>query len=160
MVKVSHCFIGLGSNLAQPDAQLVKAIEHLEQIPETKVIKTSGFWRSKPLGPQDQPDFINAVAELHTSLEPYALLRCCQEIERLHQRVKERHWGPRTLDLDILIFGSTLLNTPELMIPHPGLTQRNFVLLPLQQVAPDILINDHNLDYWLQKTGITGITQV
>lgn len=132
-------YIGLGSNLKSPEGQLKGAFELLARIPKTRLIAQSGLYRSTPLGGIEQPDFINAVAALLTCLEPLPLLRELQRIEA--ERGRERsdlRWGPRTLDLDLLVYSDLRIKEPDLTIPHPGIAERNFVLLPLREVAPNI----------------------
>jgi 2-amino-4-hydroxy-6-hydroxymethyldihydropteridine diphosphokinase len=134
-------YIGLGSNLKDPDRQLADALELLAAIPETRLIAQSSLYRSAPFGGIEQPDFVNAVAALLTCLEPMPLLRELQRIES--ERGRERsdlRWGPRTLDLDLLVYSDVQMNDSDLIIPHPGIAQRNFVLLPLREVAPGINI--------------------
>ena len=104
-------YIGLGSNLDQPLQQLRNAVIELASLPGTSLMTISSWYRSAPMGPQDQPDFINGVAKLQTSLTPRKLLEALQAIEQLHQRKKDRHWGPRTLDLDILLYGGPVSYT-------------------------------------------------
>lgn len=133
-------WIGLGSNLEQPSQQLLTAFQELAQLPQTQLRQTSRLWQSKPMGPQDQPDFINAVAQLDTELEPLQLLDALQQLEHHHQRIKLRHWGERTLDLDLLLYEQLEYQHPRLTLPHPGITQRAFVLLPLAELAADLYI--------------------
>ena len=128
-------FIGLGSNLDDPLSQLKKAIEYLKQHEMLNVINISNFYSSPPMGPQDQPDFINAVVEIATSLSAEQLLDELQKIERQQGRERKQHWGARTLDLDILLYGSEVINTERLMVPHRGISERNFVLYPLNDLV-------------------------
>ena len=137
MIKV---YIGLGSNLDDPQSQLKKAIISLEIVPSTSVVKTSFFYRSKPVGPQDQPDYINAVVELATELSARVLLDYLQGIENEHGREREIKWGARTLDLDILLFGDEIIQDDCLVIPHIEMHKRGFVLLPLDEISPDCMI--------------------
>ena len=132
MVKV---FIGLGSNLDEPQVQLQSAIDQLKKTEFIDFIKTSHFYLSKPMGPQDQPDFVNAVVELNTSLTAEKLLDTLQEIENSQGRVRSQHWGPRTLDLDILLYGGEVIKTERLTVPHSGISERNFVLYPLNDLV-------------------------
>jgi len=134
-----RAYIGLGSNLAVPAVQLRLAISALRGIPGSQLQRVSSFYRSSPMGPQDQPDFLNAVAVLMTPLQPEALLDTLQVIELAQGRVRESHWGPRTLDLDLLLYGDRVIDTERLQVPHAGLFQRNFVLYPLQEVEPELL---------------------
>jgi len=129
-------FIGLGSNLNDPERQLRRACRELESLPHSRGRGCSSLYRSRPLGPQNQPDFVNAVVELSTALAPQQLLRQLQRIESSHGRVRSgERWGPRPLDLDLLLFGERIIRTPSLTVPHPGLTERAFVLYPLLEVA-------------------------
>ena len=128
-------FIGLGSNLDDPLSQLKKAIEYLKQHEMLNVINISNFYSSPPMGPQDQPDFINAVVEVATSLSAEQLLDELQKIEHQQGREHKQHWGARTLDLDILLYGSEVINTERLIVPHRGISERNFVLYPLNDLV-------------------------
>lgn len=111
------------------------------------------------MGPADQPDFINAVAEIETSLTAEELLDRCQQIEHAQNRVRDRHWGPRTIDLDILTFGDNVVDTERLKIPHPGICERNFVLFPLQEIAPGYLLKGQPLTKWLKNTDTSSISR-
>jgi len=133
-------YIGLGSNLDHPEARIASAIQSITQIPETTLLRCSSCYRSRPLGPQDQPDFINAVAQVDTRLTAERLLECLQAIEKQQGRVRTRRWGPRTLDLDLLLFGDIVLRSDTLTVPHPEMHRRAFVLYPLHEIAPDIEI--------------------
>ncbi len=129
--------VGLGSNLADPEAQVRTAFTALADLPGTRLSARSALWRSTPMGPADQPDYVNAVALLETTLEPHALLDALLAIEQARGRVRDgTRWGPRTLDLDLLFYGDTVLDTPRLRLPHPGIAQRDFVLVPLGEIAP------------------------
>ena len=130
-------YIGLGSNLDNPAWQLDTALRSLDQIPDTRLVKNSLFYRSAPLGPSDQPDFINAVALLDSDLAPGQLLAWLQSIENSQGRVRNgQRWGPRTLDLDLLLYGRHVIDEADLKVPHPGIRYRNFVLVPLLELAP------------------------
>ena len=132
-------FIGLGSNLNDPIAQVRRAITELSIPPDTRRVACSGLYQSPPLGPQDQPDYINAVAKLETLLEPRALLDALLALERAHDRVRNgQRWGPRTLDLDLLLYNDQVIQSEGLRVPHPRLHERPFVLYPLQEVAGDL----------------------
>lgn len=131
-------YIGLGSNLHDPVDQVTQASEALKDLPETKLITCSPLYRSKPMGPQDQPDYINAVAAIKTRLSPLALLDHLQGLEQQFGRKRGERWGPRVLDLDLLLYGDQCMASPRLTLPHPGLHERNFVLYPLQDVAPEL----------------------
>lgn len=152
MKRFHRVFVGLGSNLDDPVSQLDTAIDSLQRTPDVSVLAVSGYYRSSPVGPQDQDDFINAVIELSTSLEPEVLLETLQAIELKQGRVRERHWGPRTLDLDILYYEGVTRDTETLTVPHPRMTERAFVLIPLYDLAPELVIDGQPLENWLDKT--------
>ncbi|AWX15040.1 2-amino-4-hydroxy-6-hydroxymethyldihydropteridine diphosphokinase [Mergibacter septicus] len=133
-------YIGLGSNLADPIAQLQQAVKNLATLPDTEVVTVSSFYRSKPLGPQDQPDYINAVLALKTNLSPLTLLEKLQQIEQQQGRVRLRRWGERTLDLDILLYNQEVIQTERLVVPHYDMHNRAFVILPLYQIAPNLIL--------------------
>jgi len=138
-----RCYLGLGANLVQPVAQLQQAITALRQLALSKLVAVSSFYGSKPMGPQDQPDYVNAVAAIDTELAPEALLDALQQIERQQGRVRKlERWGPRTLDLDILLYGDTVINTPRLTVPHYGMRSREFVLYPLYELAAELHLPD------------------
>lgn len=155
-------YIGLGSNLDNPELQLEKALAALRDIPDTSLVKYSSFYRSMPLGPSDQPDFINAVALLDSSLTAGQLLSQLQSIENRQGRVRDgQRWGPRILDLDILLYGDQVIDAPELTVPHPGIRYRNFVLMPLLELAPDLEIPGlGRVDELLDAVGCAGITKL
>lgn len=136
-------YIGLGSNLAgslgSPLVQLQQAVQALAALPDTSLKTVSPAYRSIAVGPE-QPDYTNAVACLQTSLAPLALLDQLQAIEQAHERVRVQHWGPRTLDLDLLLYGDQTIDLPRLQVPHPYLTRRNFVLYPLAAINPDLVL--------------------
>ncbi|MFP3976280.1 MULTISPECIES: 2-amino-4-hydroxy-6-hydroxymethyldihydropteridine diphosphokinase [Marinobacter] len=138
----TDAFIGLGSNLQEPAAQLARAVAELAALPETTLVAQSPFYASSPVGPQDQPDFVNGAAWISTGLEPHALLDQLQAIEQAHGRERLKHWGPRTLDLDLLVFGDQLLDDDRLTVPHRELPNRNFVLQPLLDLKPDLQLPD------------------
>ncbi len=134
-------YIGLGSNLEDPLTQVRRAFDELADIPRTRLQARSTIYSSHPVGPA-QPDFINAVALLDTELAPLALLDALQAIEQAHQRVRIQHWGPRTLDLDLLLYADQTIDLERLKVPHPYLTQRSFVLYPLADITPDLHLPD------------------
>lgn len=128
-------YIALGANLGDPIGTLLEVIDEIRELPGCTNIESSGFYRTAPIEASG-PDFINAVIRLHTTLTPLDLLHALQALENRHGRVRTERNGPRTLDIDILIFGDTQLNTPELTLPHPRMHQRAFVLYPLSDLAP------------------------
>lgn len=135
-------FIALGSNLDDPAAHVRRGIDDLARLPRTEVRRVSALYRSAPVGYHDQPDFINAVVQVATHLGPRVLLEALLEIERRHGRVRGVPNGPRTLDLDILLFGDLVLREPGLTLPHPRMHERAFVILPLAEIAPRQIIPD------------------
>lgn len=139
---MSRAYIALGSNLDDPLAQVRQAIGELEQLSNSRLLAVSGLYRSAPMGPADQPDYINAVALLETSLSPFALLDALQAVEQRHGRVRgPQRWGPRSLDLDVLLYDQQVIEDQRLTIPHPGMAERAFVLYPLQElVTPEFVI--------------------
>ncbi|MGH8115618.1 MAG: 2-amino-4-hydroxy-6-hydroxymethyldihydropteridine diphosphokinase [Rhodanobacteraceae bacterium] len=141
-VPAVKVYIGIGSNLEQPARQVAAALIELAGLPHSRLLAQSRLYQSRPLGPQDQPDFVNAAAALETTLAPLVLLHAVQVLEARHgrNRAAERHWGPRTLDLDILLYGDLRLHTEELTLPHPRLHERSFVLYPLAELAPELMI--------------------
>jgi len=137
----ARAFVGLGANLDDPVGHVRRAFSDLGRIPATRCVLRSGLYRNPPLGPADQPDYINAVAGLDTGLAAEALLDALQAIERAHGRVRGAvRWGPRTLDLDLLLYGDRCRDDPRLTLPHPGLHRRAFVLYPLREIAPGLVI--------------------
>lgn len=134
---MEQVYIGLGSNLRDPEQQLNAALHALAQLPHTRLVAVSAYYSSAPLGPADQPRYTNAAAHLETTLEPHILLDHLQAIELNQGRErKAERWGPRTLDLDILIFGERIMNDERLCIPHYHMHARPFVLLPLAELCP------------------------
>lgn len=137
-----RAYVGLGSNLAEPLNQLASAVVELTCVPTTTLVAQSPFYRSRPVGPQDQPDFINGAVCLLTDLTAHALLNELQAIERLHQRRRDQRWGPRTLDLDLLLFGDQWIDDARLTVPHRELPNRDFVLQPLLDIDPLLALPD------------------
>ena len=139
MTRVERIFVGLGGNLGDARATLTAALHDLAQLPGTRLVATSSFYRSAPLQASG-PDFVNAVAELRTTLEPGALLQALHAIEDAHGRQRPHANAPRTLDLDLLLYGQRCVQEPGLMLPHPRLQERAFVLQPLAELAPDLAL--------------------
>lgn len=133
-----RAYVGLGSNLNNPLAQIRSALAALDMIPATCCVAHSSLYRSKPLGSSDQPDYVNAVAALDTRLSAHDLLQELHALEAHHGRVRTERWGPRTLDLDLLLYGDQSYSSERLTVPHPGLPQRDFVLYPLHEIAPEL----------------------
>lgn len=140
MIRV---YIALGSNLAHPLLQVNTALKALAHIPRSRLVVCSPLYRTKPLGPQNQPDFLNAVVALDTLLSAEQLLDHTQAIERNQGRVRnDQRWGPRTLDLDIMLYGDQVIHSARLTLPHYGLKEREFMLYPLADIAPQLVLPD------------------
>lgn len=159
---MERVYIGLGSNLASPLEQLRSALDALAALPQTRLTAQSSFYASDPLGPADQPRYVNAVAALDTELSPLALLDALQRIELEQGRTrKAERWGPRTLDLDILLFGERQLNEPRLTVPHYHMHARAFVLYPLAEIAPQLRLPDGRaLDELLAACPFAGLERL
>ncbi|PWY55278.1 2-amino-4-hydroxy-6-hydroxymethyldihydropteridine diphosphokinase [Legionella qingyii] len=131
------CYLGLGSNQQVPERQLRKAIKSIKALPSTVVTKISSFYWNKAWGLQGQQDFCNTVIEIATRLSPSQLLDACQKIEKKQGRVRKRHWGPRVIDIDILFYENQIIRSKKLVIPHPQIQFRDFVLIPLMEINPN-----------------------
>jgi 2-amino-4-hydroxy-6-hydroxymethyldihydropteridine diphosphokinase len=137
---VTTAYVALGSNLDDPARQVESALEELDRLPHTRVVKRSSLYRTAPVGYANQPDFINAVAQLETGLPAERLLEELQALEARHGRQRSFPNAPRTLDLDLLLYGRLVLKTERLTLPHPRMREREFVLAPLREIAPDVEI--------------------
>ncbi|WP_227429041.1 2-amino-4-hydroxy-6-hydroxymethyldihydropteridine diphosphokinase [Psychrobacter sp. I-STPA6b] len=159
-----QCYLGLGSNLSNelgnPKQHIAQAIAQLKAHPHIRHIQVSSLYSSKPMGPQDQPDFINAVVGLETTLEPLQLLDTCQQLEQNAQRQRLRHWGERSLDVDILLYGEQHIQLPTLTIPHAGINQRNFVLVPLAELNPKLIIHGKSIEQYPMSHDYTGLRKL
>lgn len=133
-------YVGLGSNLDDPLSQLQWAIEQLGEMEDLRKLVCSDIVQSSPMGPPGQPDYLNAACGFETTLEAERLLEALHALEAQRDRVRGRHWGPRTLDLDLLVYGDRISQRDSLKLPHPGVHERSFVLYPLAQIAPDLYI--------------------
>lgn len=133
-------FVGIGSNLQEPLQQVKQATSRLMQLPGLHFCQASSYYQSSPLGPPDQPDFINRVVSLETDFTPECLLDCLQNLENEQGRVRATRWGPRIIDLDILLYGDLLMATERLTVPHAGLKERAFFLYPLAEIAPHLIL--------------------
>ncbi|AVO03065.1 2-amino-4-hydroxy-6-hydroxymethyldihydropteridine diphosphokinase [Staphylococcus simulans] len=134
---MTDVFLGLGSNVGDRENQLKEAIRLLDEQSGIKVVKVSSFYETEPVGYVDQPDFLNLCVEIQTELSPKAVLERGLAIEQQLHRVRKERWGPRTLDIDILLYGDQVIEEQDLTIPHPRMTERAFVLIPLQEIAPN-----------------------
>lgn len=143
-------YVGIGSNLDGPVEHVERAFAALRSLPDSGHFAHSSLYRSMPVGPPDQPDFVNAVAAVLTRLGPYDLLQRLQKIEDSEGRCRHgEHWGPRTLDLDLLVLGSLTIDDDRLHLPHPRIAERNFVLLPLAEIAPHLYVPGRGSVTWL-----------
>jgi len=136
----TRAFVGLGANLDDPRARVLRAFEDLALLPDCKLRARSSLWRSAPVGYADQPEFVNAVAEVESGLTADALLAALQGVESAHKRNRSFPNAPRTLDLDLLLFGDEVRSSPNLTLPHPRMHERAFVLKPLLEIAPEAVI--------------------
>lgn len=159
---MNQAFIALGSNLQQPQQQVTTALRELAELPQTTLLNQSSFYRTAPVGYDNQPEFINAVAQLQTMLQPLQLLHAIQGIENLHGRKRSFPNAPRVLDLDLLLYNNMVMDTTELTLPHPRMHERGFVLLPLAEIAPDLALPQHGnitkLAQTCQDQGVKRIT--
>ena len=138
----TSCFIAMGSNLDQQLTQVQQATAELAAHTDIELVTVSPWYQSTAIGPGEQDDYINGVAEINTTLAPLTLLAALQTIENLHHRQRLQRWGPRTLDLDLLLYGNQLINHPQLVVPHPYMLERNFVIYPLFDIAADLTLPD------------------
>lgn len=135
-------FLGLGSNLASPHRQLIQAIDYIKRQPEINIIDLSPIYHSKAMGNSAYPNYYNIAMKISTRLSPRQLLKQCQSIEHQFKRIRKKRWGPRTLDIDILLYGNKTIKTHELEIPHYQLTKRDFVIIPLLAIEPALQLPD------------------
>lgn len=160
-MREPRTYIGLGSNLKSPERQLLAAFDALDAAPGIRLVKRSSLYRTVPIGYAQQPDFFNAVAEVRTILSPHELLEALLAIERSRGRVREFPNAPRTLDLDILIYGDVQMNDGQLILPHPRAHLRAFVLRPLLEIAPDCVIPGRGpAQSWLAAADDQGISRI
>ncbi len=140
MADATTCYLSLGSNLGDRAANLADALRRLRNHPQLQILNVSSVYQTAPVGPQDQPDFYNIVAQVEANCTVKELLEIAQQVEQEMGRVREEHWGPRNIDIDILLYGTETIDTPELQVPHPQMMQRQFVLVPLAEIAPDLIL--------------------
>ena len=158
---MSLAYIALGANLDQPQAQLRAALLALAELPEVRLLRTSSFYRTTPVGVEGQPDFINAVCAVETALAPEALLDVLQALETRFGRRRDYRYAPRTLDLDLLLHDAQSIDTPRLSLPHPRMHLRAFVLVPLCEIAPDCRIPGRGkAAAWLPAVRMQGIEKI
>jgi 2-amino-4-hydroxy-6-hydroxymethyldihydropteridine diphosphokinase len=147
-----QAFLGLGANLDRPRARIDEAVRELFDVEGIEIRARSRSYGSAPVGPQDQPDYVNAVVEIETRLDPMPLLRAAQSIEDRMGRVRTMRWGPRVIDIDLLLYDGRHIAEPELVVPHPEMLRRSFVLRPLAEPAPDLVVpgTDRSVAAWAE----------
>lgn len=153
-------YLSLGGNLGDPAASMATALRLLDAGDNTRVIAVSSLYRTPPWGKLDQPDFLNAAAEISTTLVPRALLDLCLEAERKLKRVREERWGPRLIDIDILVFGDRIIHETGLEVPHPRMLERAFVLAPLAEIAPELAVGGRSVSERLSAVDTSGIERL
>lgn len=145
-----RAYVGIGSNLDNPVAQVLEAVEEMEMIPDTILVARSSLYRGLPMGPEEQPDYVNAVVSLDTLLSADELHRALVSIEDLQGRSRDgEKWGPRIIDLDLLLYGNNTIETATLTVPHPGMHERDFVIVPLEEIAGNVKIPGRGFLYSL-----------
>lgn len=153
-------YVALGSNLGDRAGHLAAALAALAALPGTRVLAVSATFETAPVGPAGQQNYFNAAAALSTSLAPHALLDHLLAIEQARGRVRRERWGPRTLDLDLLLHGDTVLDDPHLTLPHPRMLERAFVLAPLADIAPDLVLAGRSVSAHLAALHPSGIVRL
>ena len=148
--RMYRIYLGLGANLGDRCASVRRALRLLGHIEDTRLLRVSSFYETPPWGNEKQPPFLNACAALDTRLSPLVFLRCAQRIERALGRVRKEHWGPRTIDIDLLFAEGFESAVPELRLPHPYIHERAFVLLPLTEIASGLIVRGRKIDEWLE----------
>ncbi|PAF35139.1 2-amino-4-hydroxy-6-hydroxymethyldihydropteridine diphosphokinase [Terribacillus saccharophilus] len=157
---MKQAWIALGSNIAPRETYIQQAIQTLNEHAEIKLNQVSTVYETDPVGYEDQDQFLNLVAEVETSLKPMELLHVCQKIEQDLGRKRIIRWGPRTVDLDILLYGTENMNVEELILPHPRMHERAFVLVPLAEIAPELLLKGKSVQEWLDTLAVRDVQGV
>ncbi|MDI6026819.1 2-amino-4-hydroxy-6-hydroxymethyldihydropteridine diphosphokinase [Corticibacterium sp. UT-5YL-CI-8] len=153
-------FLGLGGNLGDPRAAMAAALKLLDTGPDTRVVTVSSLYRTPPWGKTDQPDFLNAAAEIATVLQPRALLQRCLDIEKDLKRERKERWGPRVIDMDILVYDGLTIREEGLEVPHPRMLERAFVLMPLAEIAPNLTMEGTTFVGHLARLDTAGIERL
>lgn len=153
-------YLSLGSNIGDKKAYLEAALDRLNQLPQTTVAAVSSFYETAAWGKTDQDDFLNICCQLETELDAQQLLTECQKIEKDLQRVRHEHWGPRTIDIDILLYGNETIATENLSVPHPYMTERAFVLVPLEEIAPQLQLNGQSISSYLAHLNVQEVRKL
>ena len=156
--RFEDALVGLGGNLGDPVRSIQLALEMIGQNKECRVEAVSSFWRTPPWGRIDQPDFVNACAKVATRLEPREFLNLCLQTEQTLKRVRKERWGPRSIDIDILFFGGRVIEEEGLIIPHPRIAERAFVLVPLAEIAAEKILDGQSIEARASKISREGIT--
>jgi 2-amino-4-hydroxy-6-hydroxymethyldihydropteridine diphosphokinase len=156
--RFEEVLIGLGGNLGDPVKSIGQALEMISRNEDCRVEAVSSLWRTPPWGKTDQPDFINACAKVSTLLEPQAFLQFCLQTEKALKRVRNERWGPRSIDIDILFFGDRRIEEEGLVIPHPRIAERAFVLVPLAEIAPGLVLDGESIAERAGKIGREGMS--
>lgn len=156
----STVYLSLGGNLGEPAKSMGAALRMLDADADTRVTGVSSLYRTPPWGKLDQPDFLNAAAAISTGLAPRALLDLCLDAERKLKRVREERWGPRLIDIDILVFGDRIIHETGLEVPHPRMLERAFVLAPLAEIAPDLVVSGRSITDRLVAVDTSGIERL
>ncbi|MER9935643.1 2-amino-4-hydroxy-6-hydroxymethyldihydropteridine diphosphokinase [Mesorhizobium sp. M0088] len=156
----STVYLSLGGNLGDPAKSMGAALRMLDADADTRVTGVSSLYRTPPWGKLDQPDFLNAAAEFSTVLAPRALLDLCLDAERKLKRVREERWGPRLIDIDILVFGDRVIHETGLEVPHPRMLERAFVLAPLAEIAPSLVVSGRSITDRLVAVDTSGIERL
>ena len=156
----STVYLSLGGNLGDPAKSMGSALRMLDADTDTRVTGVSSLYRTPPWGKLDQPDFLNAAAEISTGLAPRALLDLCLDAERKLKRVREERWGPRLIDIDILVFGERVIHETGLEVPHPRMLERAFVLAPLAEIAPGLVVGGRSITDRLVAVDTSGIERL
>jgi 2-amino-4-hydroxy-6-hydroxymethyldihydropteridine diphosphokinase len=157
---MKNIYVALGSNLNNPIYQVKKVVDHLRNQSDVKILNLSSLYQTKPVGITNQPDFINAVIEIEYHETPKELLKLLLDIEKFFGRVRLIKNGPRIIDLDIILFDQTILNEGDLVIPHPRMFERNFVMLPLMEIAPNLKINEIPIETLVRNISTTDIIKI
>jgi 2-amino-4-hydroxy-6-hydroxymethyldihydropteridine diphosphokinase len=149
--------LGLGSNVGDKPANIARALALLTERGDIRLVATSRLYRTAPWGVLDQDWFVNACASIATDLAPHELLARCLAVEAEMKRLRERRWGPRIIDIDVLVYRDVRLDQPELVLPHPRIAERAFVLVPLAEIAPEIVVAGHPLAHWLSRVDASDV---
>lgn len=153
-------YLGLGGNLGDPVSAMAASLRMIDADADTRVAAVSSVYRTPPWGKLDQPDFLNCAAAVATRRDPRALLDLCLQTERALKRVRAERWGPRTVDLDVLVYGDRAVHEPGLAIPHPRMAERAFVMVPLAEIAPDLVVDGKAASLRAASMDTSGITRL